>query len=121
MFSIFFVTTFGIFFALPKSFFHFFQFVRIEPFGFVFPGSLIVHVRIAHSFHELISHGDHLLAGLAKDFLLQFLELAHIRIFFKAGKIAFLFFDFFFLNHAARLRSTILLRNVLSIACGGNP
>src|ERR1051326_2073808 len=122
MLAIFFVTDFGFFlFAEAKSFFYFFQFIGIETLGFIFSGSLIVHVRIPHSFHEFASHRDHLLAGLAQNFLLQFLELAHIRIFFKAGKIAFLFFDFFFLNHAACLLSTILLSGVLNIACGGSP
>src|SRR6185437_3612787 len=101
-----FVGGFSVFFVLPKRVFHLFQFVRIETLGFVFPSSLIVHVSIAHGFHELVSHGNHLLAGLAKNFLFQFLELSHIKFFF---------------NHAARLHSTILFRNVLRIAAGRSP
>src|ERR1700739_732396 len=120
--AIFFVTGFGFFlFAEAESFFHFFQLFRVETLGFIFPGSLIIHVCIAHGFHQLTSHGDHLLAGLAQNFFLQFLELAHVWIFFKAGKIAFIFLDFFFLNHAARLLWMILFSDVLSIACGGSP
>src|SRR6478736_3646981 len=49
--ALFFVTAFGIFFALPKRVFHFFQFIRVQPLGFVFPRSLLVHVRVAHRFH----------------------------------------------------------------------
>src|SRR6476661_147787 len=55
--------------VLAAFFFHFFQFVRIETFGFVFSCSLFVHVRITHRFHQFITHGNQLLAGLAQNFL----------------------------------------------------
>src|SRR5690242_13492855 len=51
MLAIFFVTGFGFFFTETKSLFYFFQFIGIETLGFIFSSSLIVHVRIAHSFH----------------------------------------------------------------------
>src|SRR6476619_7455300 len=108
-------------FYMAKSFFHFFQFVRIETFGFVFSCRLFIHVRITHRFHQFITHGNQLLAGLAQNLLFQLFELSHVQIFFKAGKITFLFFYFFFLNHAARLRSAILLRNFLSVAASRSP
>src|SRR5436305_8259731 len=72
--AVFFITGFGIFFALAKRVFYLCQFVRIEPLGFVFPGGLLVHMRVTHGFHQFLAHGNHLFAGLAQNFFFQFLE-----------------------------------------------
>src|SRR5215831_4305483 len=103
----FYIATLGLVFLPAKSLFHFFHLFRIKPFGFVFPGGPFVHVRVPHGFHQLRAHGYHLFAGLAQNFLFQFLELAHVSIFFKAGNVAFLFFDLFFLDHATGLLALV--------------
>src|SRR6266853_3027436 len=98
----------------PQCFFDLFQFFGSQPFGFILAGGPFVDVSVSHRFHQLIAHGDQLVAGLAQHFFFHLFELGHVHIFFKAWNFALFFFDLFFFNHPASLRAAILR----SVTCG---